>query len=105
MTGPDPTTALLVVDMQNDFCPGGALGVGGADLLAPAIAAAAKEAGTVVATRDWHPPDHLSFADRGGPWPAHCVAVTEGAELHASVAGMHFDRVQDKGTDHDREAY
>jgi NAD+ synthetase len=105
MNGPDRATALLVVDMQNDFCPGGALGVAGADRLAPTIAAAAARAGTIVATRDWHPPDHRSFADRGGPWPAHCVAGTEGAQLHPAVAGIHFDRVQDKGTDHDREAY
>jgi NAD+ synthetase len=105
MTRPDPATALLVVDMQNDFCPGGALGVAGADTLAPAIAEAAGGAGTVVATRDWHPPDHRSFAARGGPWPPHCVAGTPGAELHASVAGMHFDRIQDKGTDRDHEAY
>ena len=105
MTRSDPATALLVVDMQNDFCPGGALGVAGADTLAPAIAEAARAAGTVVATRDWHPPDHCSFAVRGGPWPAHCVAGTPGAELHASVAGMRFDRVQDKGADRDREAY
>jgi NAD+ synthetase len=105
MNGPDTTTALLVVDMQNDFCPGGALGVAGADLLAPTIAAAAQRAGTVVATRDWHPADHRSFAARGGPWPAHCVAGTAGAELHPAVARMHFDRVQDKGSDRDREAY
>ena len=105
MTRSDPATALLVVDMQNDFCPGGALGVAGARPLAPAIAEAARAAGTVVATRDWHPPDHCSFAVRGGPWPAHCVAGTPGAELHPSVAGMRFDRVQDKGTDRDREAY
>ncbi|MEP6642259.1 MAG: NAD(+) synthase [Gaiellales bacterium] len=105
MNGPDTTAALIVVDMQNDFCPGGALGVAGADMLAPTIAAAAHSAGTVVATRDWHPPDHRSFADRGGPWPAHCVAGTEGAELHPAVAGMHFERVQDKGTDRDHEAY
>jgi NAD+ synthetase len=105
MTRFDPATALVVVDMQNDFCPGGALGVAGADLLAPTIAEAARGAGTVVATRDWHPPDHCSFAARGGPWPAHCIAGTPGAELHASVAGMHFDRIQDKGTDCDHEAY
>jgi nicotinamidase/pyrazinamidase len=105
MTDADPTTALLVVDMQNDFCPGGALGVSGADLLAPAIAAAARGIGTVVATRDWHPPDHCSFAVRGGPWPAHCVAGSPGAELHPSVAGMRFDRIQDKGADRDHEAY
>jgi NAD+ synthetase len=105
MTRSDPATALLVVDMQNDFCPGGALGVAGADTLAPAIAEAARRAGTVVATRDWHPPDHCSFTATGGPWPAHCVAGTPGAELHASVADMLFDRIQDKGADRDREAY
>ncbi len=105
MTGSDPTTALLVVDMQNDFCPGGALGVAGAHLLAPAIAVAAQGAGTVVATRDLHPPDHSSFADRGGQWPPHCVAGTAGADLHDAVAGIRFDRIQDKGDDRDREGY
>jgi NAD+ synthetase len=105
MTGADPTTALLVVDMQNDFLPGGALGVAGGDELGPAIAAAAGSAGTVVATRDRHPADHCSFAERGGSWPVHCVAGTSGAELHPSVAGIRFDRVVDKGTVRDREAY
>jgi NAD+ synthetase len=101
----DGSTALIVVDVQNDFCPGGALGVAGGDRLAPAIAAAAERAETVVATRDLHPAGHVSFAGRGGTWPAHCVAGTPGAELHPSVSGMRFDRVQDKGTDPDREAY
>ncbi len=101
----DAATALIVVDVQNDFCPGGALGVAGGDRLGPAIAAAAERAGTVVATRDMHPAGHVSFAERGGPWPPHCVAGTSGAELHPSVSGMRFDRVQDKGTDADREAY
>jgi nicotinamidase-related amidase len=105
MTGSDPTTALIVVDMQNDFCPGGALGVEGGDLLASALARAAEEAGTVVATRDAHPADHISFAARGGPWPPHCVVGTGGAELHPSVAGMRFDRVQDKSSDPDQETY
>jgi nicotinamidase/pyrazinamidase len=105
MTGSDPTTALIVVDMQNDFCPGGALGVDGGDLLAPALARAAERAGTVVATRDRHPADHISFAARGGPWPPHCVVGTAGAELHPSVAGMPFDRIQDKSSDPDRETY
>ena len=76
MTGSDPTTALIVVDMQNDFCPGGALAVAGGDLLGPALARAAERAGTVVATRDHHPPNHFSFASRGGPWPPHCVVGT-----------------------------
>jgi NAD+ synthetase len=101
----DASTGLIVVDVQNDFCPGGALGVAGGDRLAPAIAAAAEAAGTVVATRDLHPAGHVSFAERGGTWPAHCVAGTPGAELHPSVGGIRFDRVQDKGTDPDHEAY
>jgi len=105
MTGSDPTTALIVVDMQNDFCPGGALGVPGADLLAPTIAAAAAGAGTVVATRDRHPDNHSSFAVHGGTWPPHCVAGTAGAELHPSVSEIRFDRIQDKGGDPDQEAY
>ena len=70
---PPVTTALIVVDVQNDFCPGGALGVRGGDRLAPLIAEAAGRAGTLVATRDVHPPDHISFAEREGRWPAHCV--------------------------------
>jgi NAD+ synthetase len=105
MTGSDATTALIVVDMQNDFCPGGSLGVAGGDLLAPALERAAEGSGTVVATRDRHPADHISFAARGGPWPPHCVVGTAGAEFHPSVAGMHFDRVQDKSSDPDIETY
>jgi NAD+ synthetase len=105
MSRPDPTTALIVVDVQNDFCPGGALGVPGGERLAPLLQEAAESAGTVVATRDWHPADHVSFTERGGSWSPHCVADTPGAELHPSVAGMSFDRVQDKGTERDREAY
>jgi NAD+ synthetase len=101
----DPRTALIVVDVQNDFCPGGALGVAGGDRLAPVIREAAERAGTVVATRDRHPRDHLSFAARGGPWPAHCVTGTEGAELHPSLRDLAFDRVQDKGEDAGREHY
>jgi nicotinamidase/pyrazinamidase len=101
----DGSTGLIVVDVQNDFCPGGALGVAGGDRLGPAIAAAAERAGTVVATRDLHPAGHVSFSERGGPWPAHCVAGTPGVELHPSVSGMRFDRVQDKGTDPERDAY
>jgi nicotinamidase/pyrazinamidase len=105
MPARDPETALIVVDVQNDFCPGGALGVPRGDALADRIEEAAASAGTVVATRDAHPANHISFAERGGAWPPHCVAGTPGAELHPSVAGMAFDRVQDKGTHPDHEAY
>ena len=101
----DAATGLIVVDVQNDFCPGGALGVAGGDRLGPAIAALAERAGTVVATRDWHPPDHSSFAEQGGPWPPHCVQGTPGAELHPSVAGLRIDRVQDVGVGPEDEGY
>ena len=76
-----------------------------ADRLAPLIAEAAATAGTLVATRDVHPPDHVSFAERDGRWPAHCVEGHPGAELHQSVAGLPFDIIQDKGGDRDREQY
>ncbi len=72
MTDPS-TTALIVVDVQNDFCPGGALGVDGGDQLGAVIAEAAAGAGTLVATRDMHPANHISFREQGGPWPPHCV--------------------------------
>jgi nicotinamidase/pyrazinamidase len=105
VTAPDPTTALIVVDVQNDFCPGGALAVAGGDRLAAVIDEAASRAGTLVATRDAHPPDHCSFAERGGPWPRHCVSGSEGAELHPSLSSLRFDIVQDKGGLRDREQY
>jgi NAD+ synthetase len=105
VTERDPKTALVVVDVQNDFCPGGALGVEGGDQLAPRIREAAATAGTLVATRDRHPADHVSFADRGGTWPVHAVEGTQGAELHPSVADIPFDIVQDKGKDADLEQY
>ena len=104
MTDPS-TTALIVVDVQNDFCPGGALGVDGGDRLGAVIAEAAAGAGTLVATRDMHPADHISFREQGGPWPSHCVAGTPGAELHSSVSGLRFDLVHDKGRDPGREQY
>ncbi len=101
----DPAVALIVVDVQNDFCPGGALGRGRRRPTGRAHRRGRAGAGSLVATRDRHPPDHCSFADQGGPWPAHCVAGTDGAELHPSMAEMAFDRVQDKGRQRDREQY
>jgi nicotinamidase/pyrazinamidase len=87
----DAQTALLVVDLQNDFAdPGGALAVGGGESLVPAINEEMRyaiEAGAlVVATQDWHPPSTPHFAKDGGIWPAHCVADTWGAELHPGLA-------------------
>jgi nicotinamidase/pyrazinamidase len=87
----DAQTALLVVDLQNDFAdPGGALAVGGGESVVPAINEEMRyaiEAGAlVVATQDWHPPSTPHFAKDGGIWPAHCVADTWGAELHPGLA-------------------
>jgi len=81
--------ALLVVDVQNDFCPGGRLPVPDGDQVVPVLNSwmiAAEEAGlVVVASRHWHPPRHLSFTERGGPSPAHCVKGTKGAEFHRDL--------------------
>ena len=79
--------ALLVVDFQNDFCPGGTLEVPEGDEIAGRVAelAGSGRFDLVVATRDWHPPDHGSFREQGGRWPVHCVQGTPGAELHPGL--------------------
>lgn len=86
----DRGDALLVVDMQVDFLPGGALGVtDGHEVLAPInrLIALYREQGLpIFASRDWHPGDHCSFAAQGGPWPPHCMAGTPGAEFSAELA-------------------
>lgn len=95
------TEALIVIDVQNDFCPGGALAVAGGDEIVPGINALMADFATVVLTQDWHPADHLSFADNhpgAAPfslidmpygkqvlWPAHCVQGTPGAAFHAGL--------------------
>jgi nicotinamidase/pyrazinamidase len=97
--------ALIIVDVQNDFCPGGALAVPDGDAVVDAVNRMAREASFVIATRDWHPPDHGSFAAQGGPWPVHCVRDTPGAELHAGIDRGQIDAVLDKGQAPDREGY
>jgi nicotinamidase/pyrazinamidase len=99
--------ALVIVDFQNDFCPGGALAVPDGDAIAPRLndLAGSGDYDVVVATRDWHPPDHGSFASSGGPWPVHCVAGTPGAELHYSLDPTPIDAVIDKGQARDTEGY
>jgi nicotinamidase-related amidase len=97
-------TALLAVDVQPDFMPGGALAVSDGEAVVEPLLRAARGVDLVVASRDWHPADHVSFAARGGPWPPHCVAGTPGSRLHAEI-----DRVAhvvvSKGTNPEREAY
>ena len=100
--------ALIIVDFQNDFTPpDGALAVPAGDEIAGRInaLAASGDFDLVVATRDWHPPDHGSFEPQGGPWPVHCVQGTPGAELHADLDTDRIDLVIDKGQDPDREGY
>lgn len=95
------TDALIVIDVQNDFCPGGALAVAGGDEIIPRINALTAEFATVVLTQDWHPADHASFAANHpgaapfsltqmpyGPqvlWPTHCLQGTSGAAFHADL--------------------
>jgi nicotinamidase/pyrazinamidase len=99
--------ALVIVDFQNDFTPGGALAVRDGDAIAEKIneLAASGDYDLVVATRDWHPPDHGSFADQGGPWPVHCVAGTEGAQLHPALDQSKLDVIVDKGQSTDTDGY
>ena len=99
--------ALVIVDFQNDFTPGGALAVPDGDEVAARLNALAGSGDydLVVATRDWHPTDHGSFAARGGIWPEHCVAGTPGAELHPALDAARVDVIVDKGQDPATEGY
>jgi nicotinamidase/pyrazinamidase len=101
-------SALVIVDFQNDFTPpDGALAVPAGDQIVKRLnaLAASGDFDLVVATRDWHPPDHSSFVEQGGPWPAHCVQGTPGAELHPDLETEHIDLVIDKGQDPETEGY
>jgi nicotinamidase/pyrazinamidase len=104
-----PTDALIVVDVQNDFCPGGALAVDEGDRVAPVINRLTPLFQHAAFTRDWHPEDHCSFADppdfTDGSWPAHCIAHSPGAEFHGDLEVPADAIIVDKGTDPDREAY
>lgn len=109
MKPPGPGDALLVVDVQNDFLPGGALGIAGGDAVVPPLnrlLAAWRARGLpVYLTRDWHPPGHCSFTAQGGPWPEHCVAGTPGAEFSPQLEHGPGDVVVSKATRPDRDAY
>ena len=99
--------ALVIVDFQNDFTPGGALAVPDGDAIAEKInaLAASGDYDLIVATRDWHPPDHGSFAAQGGPWPVHCVQDSEGAQLHPALDASKVDVIVDKGQAPDTDGY
>ena len=100
--------ALIIVDYQNDFVrPDGALSVPAGEEVAGHIneLAASGDFELVVATRDWHPPDHGSFTAQGGIWPVHCVQGSEGAELHPALDTEAVDAIVDKGQDPGTEGY
>jgi nicotinamidase/pyrazinamidase len=97
--------ALLIIDFQNDFTSGGALEVPDGDDIAGPVKRLADRFDVVAATRDWHPPDHASFQELGGPWPVHCVRGTHGAEFHPAMEDIDLDAVVDVGQGRDDEGY
>ena len=97
--------ALIVVDVQNDFLPGGSLAVAeGNRVLAP-LNRLMPQFRRVYATRDWHPRDHAYFQAQGGPWPYHCIQGTPGAEFSKKLDAQHVDEVISKGTDPQTDGY
>ena len=100
-----PDDALVIVDVQHDFLPGGALGVTEGQRIFEPIDELAPRFARVYATRDWHPADHSSYAQYGGPWPVHCVAETHGAAFDPRLNLENVDVVVDKGTDRLTDGY
>ena len=102
-------SALLIVDMQNDFCPGGALPVSEGDSIVPRLNAYIRlfrELGRpIVASRDWHPPQTTHFVPQGGPWPPHCIQNTAGARFHPDLAFPPDALIFSKGTGDQEDAY
>lgn len=101
-----PSDALVIVDVQNTFCPGGTLPVAGGDaVVAPLSRVMPLFPGRVFATQDWHPEEHCSFSERGGPWPPHALQHTPDAALHSGLDQNKIAHVVQKGTSPDRDAY
>jgi len=100
---------LIVVAVQKDFCPGGALPVPDGDKVVPVINRLQELFTTVIFTRDWHPPGHVSFAVnpqfKNGSWPRHCLAGSDGGAFHPWLQVPLHARIINKGTQKDREAY
>ena len=104
-----PQTALLIVDVQADFCPGGALAVSDGDAVVPVlnthIAAFGADQRPIYASRDWHPPVTSHFSAYGGVWPPHCVAGTPGAGFHRDLALPASAIVVTKGNESGADGY
>lgn len=101
--------ALLIADIQNDFLPGGALGISGGDEIVPVLLNYIRRFQAhglpVFLTRDWHPPNHRSFREHGGPWPVHCVAGSPGSLPPSAFEAPPSAVIIYKAIDADREAY
>jgi nicotinamidase/pyrazinamidase len=102
-------SALIIVDVQNDFCPGGSLAVPQGDQVVPVlneyIRLFSSSGAPIYATRDWHPPKHCSFKPLGGPWPVHCIRETHGAEFHPTLTLPKEVEIISKGADPKQDAY
>lgn len=100
---PDRQSALLLIDLQNDFFPGGTMEIPEADSLLPSINAYirhfSRQAWPILATRDWHPPNHTSFTAQHGPYPPHCIQGSHGAQIHSEIVMPPGTMVISKGTD------
>ena len=110
MTFPDSRrTALIVVDVQQDFCANGSLAVPDGDAVVPELVTWISHFQArglpVVYTRDWHPRDHSSFREQGGPWPSHCVANERGAQFHPDLPVPEDAWIVSKATDVEGDAY
>lgn len=101
--------ALIIVDVQNDFLPGGSLAVPDGDAVIPVLNAVIGEFERgrlrIFATRDWHPANHCSFRAQGGPWPPHCVAESSGAAFAAALRLPAAATIVSKATTADKDAY
>lgn len=106
---PDAQSALIIVDVQNDFCPGGSLAVADGDRVVPILNAYVQRfeqaGGLVVAGRDWHPRKTTHFKEFGGLWPVHCVQGTSGAEYHPDLVLTPRTLHVVKGTGAEEDAY
>ena len=101
--------ALLIVDVQNDFCPGGALAVPEGDKIVPILnrymMIFSRKKWPIFASRDWHPRESKHFKQFGGPWPEHCIQNTRGARLHPGLRLPEETIVISKGMDPDKDSY
>jgi nicotinamidase/pyrazinamidase len=101
----DEQDALIVVDPQNDFCPGGSLAVPHGDDIFPVVNVLMPRFRHVLATQDWHPPEHRYFQAYGGPWPYHCLQGTPGAEFHPVLDSTPIQDVVRKGMNSELDGY